>query len=133
MSKEKTIKSQIVGRLTFVYFFLLLFLIFLVINVFRLQWFEGEKWKKIEQRSFSTTQIEPNRGDIRARDGRLLASSVPVYEIRMDLGSSSLDVNLFRNKIDSLSYLLSNLFRDKSASQYKREFFQPNIGKNVSI
>ena len=121
MSKEKTIKSQIVGRLTFVYFFLLLFLIFLVINVFRLQWFEGEKWKKIEQRSFRTTQIEPNRGDIRARDGRLLASSVPVYEIRMDLGSSSLDVNLFRNKIDSLSYLLSNLFRDKSASQYKRE------------
>lgn len=121
MSKEKTIKTQIVGRLSVVYYSLLLFLIVLVGIVFHLQWFEGDKWKKIEQRSFRTTQIEPNRGDIRARDGRLLASSVPVYEIRMDLGSSSLDVNLFRNKVDSLSYLLSNLFRDKSASQYKRE------------
>ncbi len=121
MNKETTIKTQILGRLTFVYFSLFIFLIILVVRIFYLQWFEGEKWKKIEQQSFRTIRIEPNRGDIRARNGRLLASSVPEYEIRMDLGSSSLDIRLFRNKLDSLSFLLSNLFGDKSESQYKRE------------
>jgi cell division protein FtsI (penicillin-binding protein 3) len=140
MSQEKTIRNQMLGRLSAVYFTLLVFLLILIGRIFYVQWFEGEKWRKAEQLNFRTTRIEPNRGDIRARDGRLLASSVPEYEIRMDLGSSAFDVQLFRNKIDSLSYLLSNLFRDKSAEQYKRELLSAQyrqeryylVKKNVS-
>lgn len=110
-----------IGRLALIYMSLLLFLLYLIVEIFKLQWVEGEKWKKIEQQSFRMTRIEPNRGDIRARDGRLLASSVPRYEIRMDLGSSSFDAKLFHNKIDSLALNLSILFGDKTESQYRRE------------
>ena len=121
MAKEKTIRSQILGRLTVIYVTLFLFLVVLFVRIIYIQLVEGDKWKKAEQLNFRTTTIEPNRGDIRARDGRLLASSVPEYEIRMDLGSKAFDVQLFRQKIDSLSMLLSNLFHDRSAEQYKRD------------
>jgi len=141
VNKEKTIRTQILGRLTVIYVLLLVFLFVLFFRILYIQLAEGDKWKKAEKLNFRTTTIEPNRGDIRARDGRLLASSVPEYEIRMDLGSKAFDVKLFQQKIDSLSMLLSKLFCDRSAEKYKRDLLAAQyrqeryylINKNVTF
>lgn len=63
--------------------------------------------------------IEASRGNIYSDNYSLLATSIPLYELRMDMKADGLtDENLNAN-IDSLAYSLSNLFRDKSKQKYK--------------
>ena len=115
-------KQVIVRRLIGIY--LGAFLIALVIagRIIYLQFFVGEDLrKKAEDLTMKYVSIEPNRGDIYSNDGkRLLSTSVPYYEIRMDLNSSGMQERVFNEGIDSLSYCLSRMFGDQSKSEYKR-------------
>ena len=79
------------------------------------------KEKKI---NFEDIIVESNRGDILAADGRLLASSIPYYEIRMDTRSTGMGNEVFSKNIDSLAYCLSVYFKDKSVNEYKNEFIK---------
>ena len=82
--------------------------------------------------SLKTMNIEADRGSIYASDGRLLASSVPYYEIHFDARCENLTDRMFRQKVDSLSWCLSRLFGDKSAEvrqlirQNKLRFHNPD-------
>jgi cell division protein FtsI (penicillin-binding protein 3) len=80
-----------------------------------------EKAKAI---SLKDITIEPNRGDILATDGRLLASSIPYYEIRMDMRAKGLSRDDFYEHVDSLSLCLSRFFGDQPKSVYKQELIQ---------
>ena len=116
------LKKDIVWRVGVIYIFMLAFAILIIGKIFYLQLIEGGKWKdKAQTLTLKDITIESNRGDILASDGRLLASSVPYYEIRMDTRSTGMDNATFNSNIDSLAYRLSELFRDKSASKYKNE------------
>lgn len=120
--KTKKQQNPIVARAIGLYWLLLFIFIIIIFRVIYIQWFEFETWKaEEEKRNFRQTKIEPNRGDIYARDGRILASSVPEYELRLDMGSDAFDKLELRKKADSLSFLLSNLFGDRTAEQYKRD------------
>ncbi|OFY19984.1 MAG: hypothetical protein A2W98_13455 [Bacteroidetes bacterium GWF2_33_38] len=115
-------KKDIIWRVTAVYLLILVFAIIIVSRILYLQIAEHDKWnRKSTDLTEKTLIIEPNRGDICASDGRLLSSSVPLYEIRMDLICNGLTEDVFNNSIDSLSYYLSNLFKDKTQAQYKQE------------
>ena len=63
--------------------------------------------------------IEAIRGDIMARDGRPMATSVPYYQIRMDCVVPNEDT--FKKYIDDLSVSLAEFFKNKSAKKYKEE------------
>ena len=116
------LKKEIVWRVGVIYIFMLAFAILIVGKILYLQLIEGGKWKeKAQTLTLKDITIESNRGDILAVDGRLLASSVPYYEIRMDTRSTGMDNATFNSNIDSLAYKLSELFRDKSATEYKNE------------
>ncbi len=116
------LKKEIVWRVGVIYIFMLAFAILIIGKILYLQLVEGGKWKEQAQTlTLKDITIESNRGDILASDGRLLASSVPYYEIRMDTRSTGMDNTIFNSGIDSLSINLSELFRDKSASVYKNE------------
>lgn len=103
-----------------VYIGVVAFALVLIVKVVYLQVAEHDKWINANTISQKDIVIEPNRGDICADDGRILATSVPFYEIRLDLKCPAVTDEIFNQHIDSLSLALSNLFRDKSASQYKR-------------
>ncbi len=66
--------------------------------------------------------VEAARGNIYAADGKsLLATSVPEYEVRMDLMAGGIEKDeVFYEKIDSLAAKLSSFFGDKSSKQYSR-------------
>ena len=116
------LKKEIVWRVGVIYIFMLAFAILIIGKILYLQLVEGGKWKEQAQTlTLKDITIESNRGDILASDGRLLASSVPYYEIRMDTRSTGMDNNIFNSGIDSLSIKLAKLFKDKSASEYKKE------------
>jgi len=118
-----SVKQVIVIRLIGIYLGALLFALLIVGRILHLQFVKGEELRqKAQELTMKYESIEPNRGDIYSNDGkRLLSTSVPYYEIRMDLLSNALEEEIFISGIDSLAYCLSNMFRDQSAYQYKQK------------
>jgi cell division protein FtsI (penicillin-binding protein 3) len=117
----KNIRKDLIWRVNFIYFIMLIFAFSIIGRILYLQIIEKDKWElKAQEFTRKDIVIEPNRGDILSSDGKLLVSSVPYYDIRMDLNSSALSSEVFDNNIDSLAWNLSNLFRDLSKKEYKR-------------
>jgi len=86
------------------------------------QFRQGHKWIAMAD-SLSTKEfeIEATRGNIYSVDGSLLATSVPEYELRMDMFAGGIqNDNVFNSKVDSLAMKLSGFFKDKSAKEYSR-------------
>ncbi len=112
-------KKDILMRTYFLYFLACLIGVGIVARIFIIQFVEGEKWS--ERSRYLTTDlknIEAVRGNIYAEDGSLLATSIPVYEIRMDLMTEGMTDELFNQDVDSLAWHLSQLFRDRSKAEY---------------
>jgi cell division protein FtsI (penicillin-binding protein 3) len=118
-----SIKKDILWRVGIVYMAILAFALFIVIKIITIQFIQKDRWiAKAEEISISNIPIPSNRGDILASDGkRLLASSVPYYEIRMDTRCDGLSDDFFYKNIDSLAIRLSHYFKDASAQQYKKK------------
>jgi len=90
--------------------------------MFTIQLVHGEKWAAMAD-SLSTRYVDVDaaRGNIYSVDGSLLATSVPEYDIRMDLLAPGISEDGdFYSKVDSLAKVLSSFFGDKTAPQYSR-------------
>ena len=104
------------------YIGVLVFAIAIVVQLFKIQLVEGEKWlARADHVATAYRTVQPDRGHVYSADGRLMATSVPEYEVRMDMRSDGLTDELFRENIDSLCWHLSRLFGDRSASAYKAD------------
>lgn len=115
-----SLKRDILIRTSLVYLGVLLIGLLILGKALHLQLFEKEEWSQKENSTISHKVIEPNRGNIYSSDERLLAISVPHYEIRMDFKSESFTREIFDAGVDELSKSLSNLFQDRHWSTYKR-------------
>ena len=116
----KEVKKDILRRVFLVYFGIALFGIAVIGKAIYIQYFEGkelvEQAKNHEMRLFP---VEAMRGNISSDDGTLMATSVPNFEVRMDVSSENITDEFFKENADSLAYSLSNLFKDKKSSEYK--------------
>ena len=126
-----SVKKDIIWRVAIVYIAFLLMGLAIIGRILYLQLFEKDMWDaKSNEFALQTMVIPADRGSIYAADGRLLASSVPYYEIRFDARCSNLTDRIFNKGIDSLSLCLSRLFRDKSAQAYKSDLIQARRNGN---
>lgn len=116
-----SLKRDILIRASLVYLGMLLIGLLIFGKALHLQFFEKETWAMEENSTIRHKVIESNRGNIYSSDGRLLAVSVPFYEIRMDFRSESFTRDIFDRGVDKLSKSLSNLFQDRHWTTYKRE------------
>lgn len=117
-----SVKKDILLRAGFIYFCFLMLGMVIIGRIVQIQFVQGSKYReKSKAISLKDITIEPSRGDILATDGRLLSSSIPFYEIRMDMRAKGLDHDVFFENIDSLSLRLAKLFGDKPKSYYKQE------------
>ncbi|MEY2829390.1 MAG: hypothetical protein RIQ33_1248 [Bacteroidota bacterium] len=93
----------------------------LIFKIVLTQQVHGSYWKSVAD-SLTTDykKIEAERGNIYSEDGRLLATSLPFFEIRMDTKAELVSNELFRAKSDSLALCLARLFNDKSQEDYRR-------------
>jgi len=116
------IRANILLRV-YVAFGLILFLAgAVIVQLYRLQYVQGTKWRAMAQTHSTQYQtIEATRGNIYAADGSLLATSVPEYELHMDLLAGGIaDEKVFEEKVDSLALKLSQFFKDKTVREYAR-------------
>jgi cell division protein FtsI (penicillin-binding protein 3) len=115
-------RSQLRARANIVYLLMVLFACAIAVKLFTIQLVEGDKWRaKAEHVSTAYRTVQPDRGHIYSEDGRLLATSVPEYDVRMDMVAAALTNEIFRANIDSLSWCLADLFGDRTAAEYKRD------------
>ncbi len=108
-------------RITVVYAVLILFGAAIAVKLFSIQLLEGEKWRaRAAEVATAMRTVRSERGHIFSDDGRLLATSVPEYEVRMDMQADGLTDALFNANVDSLSWQLARLFGDRSMQDYRR-------------
>lgn len=83
---------------------------------------ERQFWLDVSERvKLDSTAITPTRGNILSCDGKLMASSLPEFEIFIDfktLHDAGTDT-LWTEKIDSIATGLSNIFPERSAHDFK--------------
>jgi cell division protein FtsI (penicillin-binding protein 3) len=114
-------KLDILRRSYLVFLGFILFGLAILTRVGYLQMAEGQYWKsKADSLTLDFHTINPMRGNIYAADGSLLATSLPRYDVHIDLLAPGIKKELFNEQIDSLALSLSNLFKDKSKNDYKR-------------
>ena len=83
---------------------------------------ERKFWFDVSERvKLDSTAITPTRGNILSCDGKLMASSLPEFEIFMDfktLHDAGTDT-LWRENIDAIATGLNNIFPERSAHDFK--------------
>lgn len=115
-----SIKTDILWRVGLIYLAISAFALVVVGKIIYIQFIDDDRWiESAENTRVKDFRIPPHRGDIYAFDMRLLASSVPYYEVRMDLKTPALSNQVFNSGVDSLAFRLSRLFGDRSKAEYK--------------
>lgn len=113
-------KSTIFWRVYLSFFFIAVLGLAIIFRIVKIQTVEGEKWRGMAD-SLTTrfVEVEPNRGNIYSADGNLLATSLYIYDLHMDLKTDYLvllEENGKLNKhLDTLSTQLANFFRGPDA------------------
>ena len=94
-------------------------------RVVYIQRVQGSFWKGMgDSLHLKYLPINAERGSIYSEDGNMLSTSVPVFDIYVDFGADGLrekDGKRFKDNVDSLSLCLADLFKYKTASDYKSE------------
>lgn len=93
-------------------------------KAFYIQQMEGAMWRGMSDSLHLKMQsIEADRGTIYSADEQMLSTSVPQFDIYVDFGADGLrqkNGELFYKNLDSLSYCLADLFKDRSQTAYKK-------------
>lgn len=112
-------KKDILSRTYLTYIFMCLFALGILYRICVIQFAEGEEWRnKAEAFTTRLMEMEAVRGNIFDANGALLATSLPYYEIAVDINAPSITDKLYKENRDSLALALSNLFHDKTKKEY---------------
>lgn len=117
-----SIRTNILLRVYLAFGLILLFAGAVVVQLYRVQFVQGDKWRGMATRlSTKYVTVEAARGNIFSNDMSLLATSVPDYELHMDMvGGAIADEKFFNEKVDSLGLKLSQLYPEKTEQEYTR-------------
>lgn len=86
LKRKVSNKKTIFWRVYLSFFLMTLLAIGILTQIFRLQVVEGKKWRsQADSLTTKFVEVEPNRGNIYASDGSLLATSLSIYDLHMDL------------------------------------------------
>lgn len=114
-------KKDILWRVYLIYFIVCFFGVAIIYKIFVIQFSEGDKWRaQAESLSTKFFDIEAVRGNIYDANGSLLATSLPYYETGIDVNADAITDDVFNDNVDSLSWCLSNLFKDRSYKEYRK-------------
>ncbi|NUM32218.1 MAG: transpeptidase family protein [Bacteroidetes bacterium] len=123
------VKKSILIRIFISYGGIVLLASFIIWNILKIQFAEGKKWKSInDSLTIKYKVINAVRGNIYSDNSTLLATSVPIYEIRLDLTVVNSDT--FKKYKYQLAQKLSEKFADKPLSKYLIELNKAKRNNN---
>lgn len=111
-------KQVILLRIRLVFLAMCLLGLAVMAKLVYLQLVQGPHWKKVAQEiHLEARELKPARGNIYARDGSLLATSLTFYRVALD--PCVADEALFATHLDTLSEHLAGFYGDKTPEAYK--------------
>lgn len=114
------VKKDIMWRINASFIAMCLMGLVILGQIFRIQFIQGSFWKaQAESSNVEMRNVEASRGNIFSADGSLLSTSVPIYDIRMDMKADALTKEIFDKNIDSLALCLSQLFPDRTEADFR--------------
>ena len=94
-------------------------------KAFYIQNVEGKFWSRMgDSLHLKYMPLEAERGTIYSEDGNMLSTSIPIFDVYVDFGADGLREKKgkrFKDNVDSLSFYLAGLFKDKTSAEYKRQ------------
>ena len=121
-------EKSIMNKLYFTSGAMFIFALLVVYKLVTIQFVEGDRYRSLaDDRTIKDDIIPANRGNVYSVGGSLLATSVPKYDIRIDLVAPS-NKN-YEAYIESLCDSLAN-FHNTSAAEYKRKLRLARENKN---
>ena len=122
--------KDILWRLRLLYAAICIFGLAILIKAFSIGVINREYWlSKKDKATIKLQPIEATRGNVYSSDGSFLATSIPIFDIRIDFRVPYLK-KIFTKEVDSLALCLSQLFPEKSKEQYKLELKKEFRNKN---
>ena len=116
------VKKDILWRIYLAFLIICVMGLAIIVQIVRIQFVQGDEWRaKQDSMTLSFEPIEASRGNIFSDDGSLLATSVPIYDIRFDTRATAVTDEVFNSGVDSLAQALAELFKDKSWQDYHHE------------
>lgn len=115
------IKESILLRVKLLYTIFSVIAIVIMVRIVMIQvGSSGDELRQMGiQYSFRSERLEAARGDILSDDDRILSTSIPLYELRIDLGAPGLSDELFNQSVTGLAQSLAAFFADSSARVYE--------------
>lgn len=119
------VKRDILWRVYLSFLGIAVISFFILSKAFYIQRFQGNYWKSMSDSLHQRIEaLDAERGTIYSEDGQMLSTSIPTFDIYMDMVADGLrekDGKRFKENVDSLSIALANYFGDRSASEYRRD------------
>ena len=134
-------KKDILWRVYLVYIGILIFSLAIIAKMLYIQIAQGAELKeKAQSQEIKVKDLEASRGNILADDGSLLATSIPIFEVRFDVASPYISDELFNSKVDSLALGISDILGKSSKYKVKSQLIKARkkgkryelIGRNVT-
>ncbi len=115
-------KKAAISRYGWIVFLMSFIFIGIIVCIFKIKYAEGPVWRELGKLETvkKDREIRPNRGNIYADDGRLLATSEPLYGVYMDFMSEGIKKDTLMKYVTPLSQALAKKFADRNAAQYKK-------------
>jgi cell division protein FtsI (penicillin-binding protein 3) len=117
------VKKDILWRVYLSFIALVVFGFMVMAKVVQLQFVDGDKWRNMGDSLYKSQEIlQPERGTIYSEDMEMLSSSIPFFDVHIDFRTDGLRAKngkLFYSNVDSMSFHLANLFKDKTKQEYK--------------
>ena len=120
-------KAEILLRANLGFLFICLLGMAIISRAFYIQTVQGPYYRSLaDSLTIFPKKILAERGNIYSADGRLLATTLPTFDIRIDFKAAkpyadNVMPEQFNVGVDSLALLLTNMFHDKSVQQYRNE------------
>ena len=108
-----------IGRYGWLSFGMLVIFVGIIYCIIKIKYVEGGFWRELglKQTVMKDRAIRPNRGNIFADDGRLLATSEPLYAIYMDFMADGIVEDSLKNNLDALCNILGRKYPGRTSAQ----------------
>jgi len=123
---KKDNRSNILFRYGFVIVAILILSACIVVKLCNTTIVDADKWNESANRLLQQTKIIiPNRGNILAADGSVLATNLNFYTARIDYRAEKFNEKLFRDTIDELAADMAEHFPMRNAEGWKKHLMKP--------
>ena len=121
-------KKELLVRAYIVMFLFVVYALVIVLKIGNIALIEGDKWREKGGLNVKWIKVEADRGNIFDDQGNLLATSLPFFDVRIDLKVPS--EKIFSEGIDELCESLSEFPGIKSKHKWKSELMNARVQKN---